>query len=217
MPFPQLTPYQETPFSFTHPPTNATTSASLQTSPTNPYTTKLTPSYTMKPVSTSSYFSKPIPQSSISNSTYLHEPPITTPSSHPSDPPSTASFSPTRRAARQIVVASFNNESDALSILAHAATDDEDRTERERRAAAGMGRDDLGEFALIKRGLLDEAQLQELVRGFFEHYHPALVSGRLTFRVEKTRLSRGTYTFSSPLSRSPPPPSRSSALLSWQE
>lgn len=65
-----------------------------------------------------------------------------------------------------------------MSILANAATDEEDK------AGVGIGegrkelgvRDELEEFLLIKRGVMTEGALEVLVRSFFEHYHPALVS-----------------------------------------
>ena len=98
-----------------------------------------------------------------------------TPRSHPSSTPSASHpLSPTRRAARRIVAASFSNESDALSILAHAATDEDNKGLNPGHAKKEI-RDDLEDFTLIKRGVLDEVELESLVRAFFEHYHPALV------------------------------------------
>jgi hypothetical protein len=85
--------------------------------------------------------------------------------------------------ARRIVVANFSNETDALEILANAATDDKKdgdnqpddkgtgrRVTFEDRAGAR-----LEDFALVKQGVLDVSRLEVLVRSFFEHHHPALV------------------------------------------
>jgi len=36
--------------------------------------------------------------------------------------------------------------------------------------------DELEDFALIKRGIVREVELELLVRAYFQHYHPALVS-----------------------------------------
>jgi len=141
----------------------------------------MSPSNLLNNPSTSSSTSNPYPHPNP-KPTFLPQP-ETTPSSHPSATPShnsnPSTLSPNNRAtARQIVVASFNNESDALSILANAATDEEDK------AGVGIGegrkelgvRDELEEFLLIKRGVMTEGELEVLVRSFFEHYHPALVS-----------------------------------------
>jgi len=82
------------------------------------------------------------------------------------------------------VVANFSNETDALEILANAATDDKKdgdgqpndkgpgrKVTFEEKAGAR-----LEDFALVKQGVLDVSRLEVLVRVFFEHHHPALVS-----------------------------------------
>ena len=84
--------------------------------------------------------------------------------------------------ARRIVVANFSNETDALEILANAATDD--KKDGDSQPDKGPGRkvtfEDragarLEDFALVKQGVLDVMRLEVLVRVFFEHHHPALV------------------------------------------
>ncbi|GMK59278.1 hypothetical protein CspeluHIS016_0702930 [Cutaneotrichosporon spelunceum] len=87
-------------------------------------------------------------------------------------------------ATRRIVVASFNNETDALEILAKAATDaDGDGSNGEKESALERKRvswaDDahrqsLNEFVLVRRGILDEHRLELLVQLFFQHHHPVL-------------------------------------------
>lgn len=137
-----------------------------------------------------------------------------TPGSHPSSTPSTSHpLSPTRRAARRIVVASFNNESDALSILAHAATD-EDNKGSNLNEAKKDARDELEDFALIKRGVLDEVELESLVRAFFEHYHPALVRlfSPLCRLPEWLTLNRICSPFSQPIFQSSLIPTTRNAL-----
>lgn len=86
--------------------------------------------------------------------------------------------------ARRIVVASFSNETDALEILANAATDDKKEGENaphEKGAGRKVSFEDragarLDDFVLVKQGILDVTRLEVLVRVFFEHHHPALVS-----------------------------------------
>jgi hypothetical protein len=85
--------------------------------------------------------------------------------------------------ARRIVVANFSNETDALEILANAATDDKkdgDNEPNDKGASRKVTFEDRGarleEFALVKQGVLDVSRLEVLVRVFFEHHHPALVS-----------------------------------------
>lgn len=86
-------------------------------------------------------------------------------------------------------MASFNNETDALEILANAATDpdgDSGPEKSEQRADRGKHvawADDaaprpLSDFVLISRGILDERQLEQLVDQFFTHRHAVLVSCR---------------------------------------
>jgi len=90
-------------------------------------------------------------------------------------------------ATRRIVVASFNNETDALEILAKAATDADDeptdkgedngqRGERSKRVAWAEDQPrPLSQFVLIARGIVDERTLEQLVDVFFTHHHPVLV------------------------------------------
>ncbi|BEI89708.1 uncharacterized protein CcaverHIS019_0210700 [Cutaneotrichosporon cavernicola] len=87
-------------------------------------------------------------------------------------------------ATRRIVVASFNNETDALEILAKAATDaDGDGSTEEKESALerkrvswadDAHRQNLDEFVLVRRGVLDEHRLELLVQVFFRHHHPVL-------------------------------------------
>ncbi|CAK9782838.1 hypothetical protein CC85DRAFT_286422 [Cutaneotrichosporon oleaginosum] len=87
-------------------------------------------------------------------------------------------------ATRRIVVASFNNETDALEILAKAATDaDGDGSAEEKESALerkrvswadDAGRQNINEFVLVRRGILDEQRLELLVKVFFQHHHPVL-------------------------------------------
>jgi hypothetical protein len=86
--------------------------------------------------------------------------------------------------ARRIVVANFSNETDALEILANAATDDKkdgDNPPNEKGSGRKVTFEDtagarLDDFVLVKQGILDVARLELLVRVFFEHHHPALVN-----------------------------------------
>jgi hypothetical protein len=86
--------------------------------------------------------------------------------------------------ARRIVVANFSNETDALEILANAATDDKkdgDSQPNDKGPGRKVTFEDkagarLEDFALVKQGVLDVSRLEVLVRVFFEHHHPALVS-----------------------------------------
>ncbi len=88
-------------------------------------------------------------------------------------------------ATRRIVVAIFNNETDALEILAKAATDaDGDNSAEEKDNALerkrvswadDAGRQNISEFVLVRRGILDEHRLEMLVQVFFMHHHPVLV------------------------------------------
>lgn len=78
---------------------------------------------------------------------------------------------------------------DALEILANAATDGDDEGEDGKRKQPhdpkkvtwNVGEEDkapmreLGDFHLIKAGILDEHGLHAMVDNFFRHYHPALV------------------------------------------
>jgi hypothetical protein len=72
-----------------------------------------------------------------------------------------------------------------LEILARAATDeDKDRPGDDRGESKGGKRvawkDEekrgLGEYLLVRLGVLDEGTLWELVQTYFKHYHPVLVS-----------------------------------------
>lgn len=84
------------------------------------------------------------------------------------------------------MVANFSNETDALEILANAATDDKkDQFGQSAEHDKGSGKrvvfeDKVGarldEFVLVKQRIIDVARLELLVRVFFEHHHPALVS-----------------------------------------
>lgn len=88
--------------------------------------------------------------------------------------------------ARRLVVASFSNETDALEILANAATDDKKdqyggNDEQDRTSGRKVTFEDkvgarMEEFVLVKQRILDVARLELLIRVFFEHHHPALVS-----------------------------------------
>ncbi|OWZ76656.1 specific RNA polymerase II transcription factor [Cryptococcus neoformans] len=89
---------------------------------------------------------------------------------------------------RKIVNANLSNEMDALEILANAATDGDDEGEDGKRKQPhdpkkvtwNVGEEDkapmreLGDFHLIKAGILDEHGLHAMVDNFFRHYHPAL-------------------------------------------
>jgi hypothetical protein len=87
--------------------------------------------------------------------------------------------------ARRIVVANFSNETDALEILANAATDDKkDQAGDGHHSDSVSGRKvtfqdraaaRIDDFVLVKKGVLDVNRLELLVRAFFEHHHPALV------------------------------------------
>lgn len=90
-------------------------------------------------------------------------------------------------ATRRIVVASFNNETDALEILAKAATDADGDGSAEEKDHSSLAQkrvswaDDatpqsISDFVLIRRGILDERRLEMLVQVFFQHHHPVLVS-----------------------------------------
>ncbi|KAL7419170.1 hypothetical protein Q5752_006006 [Cryptotrichosporon argae] len=77
---------------------------------------------------------------------------------------------------RKIVTASFNNETDALEILASAATDENgnpvggERRDWEVKPAKPDAR--LEDFVLIRRGVMNVDTLEEVVRVFFERHHP---------------------------------------------
>jgi hypothetical protein len=87
-------------------------------------------------------------------------------------------------ATRRIVVASFSNETDALEILAKAATDadePEDRSDDAPQISKHVSWADdapraLAQFPLVARGILDETTLERLVDVFFKQHHPVLVS-----------------------------------------
>ena len=89
-------------------------------------------------------------------------------------------------ATRRIVAASFSNETDALEILANAAAeDDSEGTTQDVKEGDRMVRwaleDDkkapsLEEFCLVQAKVLTTQDTQDLVRIFFERYHPVLVS-----------------------------------------
>jgi hypothetical protein len=87
--------------------------------------------------------------------------------------------------ARRIVVANFSNETDALEILANAATDDKKEGDNQGNDKGAGKKVSFGaevgarleDFALVKKGVMDVTRLEILVRVFFEHHHPALVSG----------------------------------------
>ncbi|WVQ74282.1 hypothetical protein IAR50_003879 [Cryptococcus sp. DSM 104548] len=107
---------------------------------------------------------------------------------------------------RKIVNASLSNEMDALEILASAATDGNDGHEgsggSDRRGGQRATKAkkvaweveerektpvrELGEFPLIKAGIIDEAGLHEMVQLFFQHYHPTLPIFQ-TARIPRTR------------------------------
>lgn len=104
-------------------------------------------------------------------------------------------------ATRRIVVASFNNETDALEILAKAATDadgngsaeekEDSRPEHKRVAwADDAGPRNIADFVLIRRGILDEPRLEMLVQVFFQHHHAVLVSEAEGTRLTHSQSSR---------------------------
>jgi hypothetical protein len=123
----------------------------------------------------------------------------------PSNPSTGASSSRRKRhsepdATRRIVVASFSNETDALEILAKAATDADDEPadkgeengtrETSKRViwADGQPRP-LSHFVLIARGILDERMLELLVNVFFTHHHPVLVSCKILGRTANSEAN----------------------------
>lgn len=77
-------------------------------------------------------------------------------------------------------MASFANETDALEILAHAATDEDKESasgnDKPNSAKRVPEAPSLANYVLIKSGILDEGMLWALTRHFFEHHHPVLVS-----------------------------------------
>ncbi|KAK4687831.1 hypothetical protein P7C73_g2287, partial [Tremellales sp. Uapishka_1] len=125
--------------------------------------------------------------------------------SHPRKRRRTANSEPD--ATRRIVVASFSNETDALEILANAATDSEDRKDtdiqeeeegEDERLKIGEGKKKVGwmdnmadhrkglsEFALVKKGILSEELVRTLVEVFFELHHPVLPIFQTT-RIPRT-------------------------------
>ncbi|KAL1413416.1 hypothetical protein Q8F55_001182 [Vanrija albida] len=111
-------------------------------------------------------------------------------------------------ATRRIVVASFNNETDALEILANAATDadgdagaekgDESAAARNKRVAWDDERPrSVADFVLIKRGVLDEERLEQLVEIFFQHHHPVLPIVQ-TVRIPHTKEQLASLSFTDP-------------------
>jgi hypothetical protein len=128
--------------------------------------------------------------------------PINNPTPQSVDSTSTSALSPAARArkkqnapdaTRRIVVASFANETDALEILAHAATDEdkESPTDKPSRAAS------LANYVLIKSGILDEGMLWALTRHFFEHHHPVLPIVQ-TPRIPRTPLQLPKFATDEP-------------------
>ena len=114
--------------------------------------------------------------------------PINNPTPQSVDSSSTSALSPAARArkkrdapdaTRRIVVASFANETDALEILAHAATDEDKANGGDKQIPTVPGAPSLANYVLIKSGILDEGMLWALTRHFFEHHHPVLVSTTL--------------------------------------
>nr|XP_018260769.1 specific RNA polymerase II transcription factor [Kwoniella dejecticola CBS 10117]OBR82927.1 specific RNA polymerase II transcription factor [Kwoniella dejecticola CBS 10117] len=113
---------------------------------------------------------------------------------------------------RKIVNASLSNEMDALEILANAATDENGDNDlslggsKSKHHGHGHSRSmngenkrvswdiseetspvrKLGEFHLIKSGILDENTLQELVTIYFRDHHPSLPVFQ-TARIPRTR------------------------------
>lgn len=97
-------------------------------------------------------------------------------------------------ATRRIVAANFSNEIDALEILANAAAegDSEEEQKPANEEQKKTLRWDLSEdhtqsqrieeYCLIKAGVLSVNDLENLVRLFFEHYHPVLVSSQSLIR-----------------------------------
>lgn len=107
------------------------------------------------------------------------------------DSTSTSALSPTARAkkrqntnpdaTRRIVVANFSNETDALEILADAATDNDDKDKSggeddgvSTKRVQFRDHADLSEYLLVKQGIVTEAVLWILVHLYFEHHHPVL-------------------------------------------
>lgn len=98
---------------------------------------------------------------------------------------------------RRIITSSFANETDALEILANAATDENDNdadegsvyrkgerlSEKEDKHVSWSFREmveeevekKLGDFLLVREGIVDEADVWGLVQDFFRCHHPALV------------------------------------------
>lgn len=133
---------------------------------------------------------QPLPNAN-DNATPVSLPSVQSVQSHAES--SNSGYSPSTRkrrregdGARRIVVASFSNETDALEILANAATDDKKdqyggNSEQDRASGRKVMFEDkvgarLDEFVLVKQRILDVTRLELLVRVFFEHHHPALVS-----------------------------------------
>lgn len=162
--------------------------------------------YEPKPFDTSLFALPPNPSAAgLPNRAHSRDPSFiqtdqTTPASIPSVPSavsmpesSNSGHSPTARkrrregeGARGIVTASFSNETDALEILANAATDGEKNAQsssEEDGAASSKKvawRDQQGatldEFILVRQGIINAETLERLVTIFFDHHHPALVS-----------------------------------------
>jgi len=83
-------------------------------------------------------------------------------------------------ATRRIVVANFSNETDALEILANAATDEDkghagNASGKGGKHVAWKDTDTQQDFLLLRLGILDMSTLLELIQVYFKYYHPFLV------------------------------------------
>jgi hypothetical protein len=134
---------------------------------------------------------------------------MTTPASMPDSTGSGAGLSPSQRAkrrrqhspdaTRRIVAASFSNETDALEILANAAAENDEDEHRRAADADELGRavqwsshtsapKGLEDNCLVKAHILTTADVEHLVRMYFEDHHPGLV-GYLCCQFHSTQLT----------------------------
>lgn len=168
-----------------------------------------------------------LPQLPVDNTTPVSLPGIQSVQSHAES--SNSGHSPDTRkrrregdGARRIVVANFSNETDALEILADAATDDkkdhygdsneQDGTSGGRKVAfEDRVSARLDEFVLVKERVLDIVQLELLIRVFFEHHHAALVCPS----PSHDRYSSLWHLVSDICSRCSKPPAYPDPILNW--
>ncbi|ORY35773.1 hypothetical protein BCR39DRAFT_512070 [Naematelia encephala] len=134
------------------------------------------------PISESAQSLPPVPQPIPGN---LSDGP--TPLSLPSTTSSALSPSHSRpkrhreETTREIITSSFANETDALEILANAATDKTSEGHNEKHVLLGEEEiiekprpTDLRNFVLVKQRILNEAACWELCQEFFKDWHAAL-------------------------------------------